>query len=227
MAETDRKAAEKVVFDFLEGILPGSPNKQIYEEFFASMDDEAFKKYVDDVDAGRSHLVVIAPENAAVLLNFPRNLQYADSIGHSFYKRIWLTDPLSGSKYLSNDEYLVVRLPLKRQAQFLTEKISIPEDNLSINNLTGQATGKSKGSTISNPELQVLNALGLEYSSIEMIKFRGGDLIGFNAMNNQIFEGGQVSLETLDSMGTNVKALTTLSTILTSMHLSNTLLRKQ
>ena len=119
-----------------------------------------------------------------------------------------------------------MRLPLKRQAQFLIEKIAIPEDNYSVNNLTGQPTGKSKGSTISNPELQILNALQLDKSAIEMIKMRGGDLIAFNAMNNQIYETGTSSIEAIDSLGTSVKAVQSLSTILTAMHLSNTLTKK-
>lgn len=222
----NRKAAEEAVYEFLEGVLPGSPNKAIYENFFSKLDDDKFHDWINDLKERKTFIAVVAPEGANVVLEFSRNLQLAKKWGHEFYQRIWMKDPHSGSEYLSNEKYLIMRLPLKRQSQFLIEKISIPEDNFSINNLTGQATGKSKGSTMSNPEIQILNAFGLEYSTIEMIKFRGGDLIGFNAMNNQIYETGKVSIEALDTLGTNVKVINTLSAILTGMHLSNTLAKR-
>lgn len=223
----NRKAAEAAVYEFLEGVLPGSKNVEIYKNFFATMDDEAFKNWIEDLKERKTYIVVIAPEGAEPLLTFSRNLKLAEKWGHKFYQRVWMTDPHTGVKYLSNNPYLIMRLPLKRQAQFLIEKIAIPEDNYSINNLTGQPTGKSKGSTISNPELQILNALQLDKSAIEMIKMRGGDLIAFNAMNNQIYETGTASIEAIDALGTNVKAVQSLSTILTAMHLSNTLTVRQ
>lgn len=223
----NRKAAEEAVYEFLEGVLPGSKNSEIYKKFFSNMDDEAFHNWIQDLKERKSFIPVIAPEGDPVKLTFSRNLQLAEKWGHNFYQRVWMTDPHTGIKYLTNNPYLIMLLPLKRQAQFLIEKISIPEDNYSINNLTGQPTGKSKGSTISNPELQILNALKLDNCTIELIKMRGGDLIAFNAMNNQIYETGSASLEAIDALGTNVKVVQTLSTILTAMHLSNTLMVKQ
>ena len=222
----NRKAAEAAVYEFLEGVLPNSNNTEIYKSFFSTLDDEGFKNWINDLKERKTFIVIIAPEGAKTVLTFSRNLKLAEKWGHKFYQRIWLTDPHSGAKYLSNNPYIIMRLPLKRQAQFLIEKIAIPEDNYSVNNLTGQPTGKSKGSTISNPELQILNALQLDKSAIEMIKMRGGDLIAFNAMNNQIYETGTSSIEAIDSLGTSVKAVQSLSTILTAMHLSNTLTKK-
>lgn len=222
----NRKAAEAVVYEFLNGVLPNSKNNDIYKKLFEGMDDDDFYKWIQDLKDRKTFIALIAPEGAETVLNFSRNLKLAEKWNHKFYQRIWLIDPHSGIKYLSNNPYLIIRLPLKRQAQFLIDKISIPEDNYSVNNLTGQATGKSKGSTISNPELQILNALKLDSSTIEMIKMRGGDLIAFNAMNNQIYETGSASIEAIDSLGTNVKVVQSLSTILTAMHLSNTLMVK-
>jgi hypothetical protein len=117
-----------------------------------------------------------------------------------------------------------VDLPLKRQAQFLIKKISIPEDNRSIDTFTGQPTGKSKGSKISWPELQILAALGgFDDTITEFFKMRGGDLQAFNAMNNMIANTGGVSLNAISALGTKVTAVRSLSTLLTSMHLTNTL----
>lgn len=221
------EAAKAQVYKFIEAVLPGSENKKIYDDFFARMDEGQFDEWVKALEEGKANICIIAPEGYGPQLSFPNNLKVAKQLyNHSFYKRVWMKDPHSGAQVLSNEPYLVIRLNLKRQAQFLVKKISIPEDNYSINNLTGQPTGKSKGSTISNPELQILDALGFKYAAIEMIKMRGGDTTAFNAMNNSISQSGVASIEAIDSLGTNVKAVQSLSTILTAMHLSNTLMKK-
>jgi hypothetical protein len=218
----NRKAAEKELIECIEAILPGSENTKIYQDIFKVMQDSEFERWIEELESGERYLAVIVPELGAVTLDVERNLNVADQWGHKFLERVWM-DPQNGSPaYLSNDEYLVVDLPLKRQAQFLIKKISIPEDNRSIDTFTGQPTGKSKGSKISWPELQILAALGGFDNTIqEFFKFRGGDLQGFNAMNNMISNTGGVSLHAIDQLGTKVKAVQSLSTLLTSMHISN------
>jgi hypothetical protein len=117
----------------------------------------------------------------------------------------------------------VVDLVLRRQAQLLVKKISIPEDNKSVDDFTGQPTGKSKGSKISYPETQILAALNLDNNLTELLKFRGGDVKGFDAMNNSISKTGGVSLASIEKLGTRVKSTETLHTLLTCMHIGNTL----
>lgn len=219
----NRKAAEAELLSCIDQILPNSENGHIYQNIFKVMPDHEFEKWIEDLESGERYLAVIVPELGKVTLDVERNLNVADQWGHKFLERVWM-DPQNGAPaYLSNDEYLVVDLPIKRQAQFLIKKISIPEDNRSIDTFTGQPTGKSKGSKISWPELQILAALGGFDNTIqEFFKFRGGDLNGFNAMNNMISNTGGVSLHAIDQLGTKVKAVQSLSTLLTSMHISNT-----
>jgi hypothetical protein len=221
----NRKAAEDMLLnEVIEGILPGSINTQIYRDILKVMPDDEFDKWIDDLESGARYLAIIAPEKTGPSLSVERNLDLAETWGHKFFERIWM-DPQNGSpSYLSNDEYLLVDLPLKRQAQFLIKKISIPEDNRSIDTLTGQPTGKSKGSKISWPELQILAALGgFDNTITEFFKFRGGDLQGFNAMNHMIAQTGGVSLDSVGDLGTKVKSVQSLSTLLTSAHLRNSL----
>lgn len=222
--DQNRKAAEKELLACIEAILPGSPNTQIYRDIFKGMPDNEFDRWIVELENGTRQLSIIAPEMVQPTLSVERNLDLAEEWGHKFYERIWM-DPQNGSPaYLSNDSYLVIDLPMKRQAQFLIKKISIPEDNRSIDTFTGQPTGKSKGSKISWPELQILAALGgFDETISEFFKFRGGDLQGFNAMNDMIYRTGGVSLNAVGTLGTKVKAVQSLSTLLTSSHLTNTL----
>ncbi|BAW19029.1 putative virion structural protein [Ralstonia phage RP12] len=218
----NRKAAETELISCIEAILPGSENTKIYQDIFKGMPDKEFDQWILDLESGARQLALIVPELGSITLDVERNLDVAEKWGHNFFESIWM-DPQNGSPaYLSNDKYLIVDLPLKRQAQFLIKKISIPEDNRSIDTFTGQPTGKSKGSKISWPELQILAALGgFDETIAEFFKFRGGDLQGFNAMNNMIANTGGVSLNAVGALGTKVKAVQSLSTLLTAMHISN------
>lgn len=214
-----------MVYECLEDILPGSQNTQIYADIFHVMSDEDFDKWIKKLIAKETYIAIIAPEKVGPQLSVANNLNVAKKWGHEFFERIWM-DPKNGAPaFLSNDKYLVVDFPFKRQAQFLVKKISIPEDNRSIDNLTGQPTGKSKGSKISWPEVQIMAALGgFDNTIVEFIKFRGGDLQGFNAMNHSIHTTGGVTLSSIGVLGTRVKSVQSLSTLLTSMHLTNSAL---
>lgn len=219
----NRKAATDVILTYIEKLLPKSGNKELYEARFKAMSDKEFDAFMNDLETGKIELCIISPNMSQSKLTVENNFAIAKELGHEFFERIWIDEGKEVPRYLTNDKYLIVDLPLRRQAQLLTKKVSIPRDNNTIDNLTGQPTGSSKGSKISYPELQILSAMGLDYCSLELMKYRGGDLKGFNAMNASISKTGGVDLDALDKLGTRVKSTTTLSTYLTSMHLENTL----
>jgi hypothetical protein len=227
----NRAAAEAVIYEWIEKLIPESGNTDIYRNLFASMDDAAFAVWMEKLERQEIRLAVIAPNLAEhpqggdkklVRLDIERNLKLADELGHNFFERIWIDNGNDIPPYLSPIPYLVVDLPLRRQAQLLVKKISIPEDSKSVDDFTGQPTGKSKGSKISYPETQIMAALNLDANLTEMLKYRGGDEKGFDALNSAISKTGGVSLKSIEKLGTQVKSTQTLSIILTCMHLANT-----
>lgn len=220
---SNRKAATEFILKYIEKLLPGSPNKQRYEELFATMSDKQFDSYMKQLKSGEINLSIISPNLTNDRLDLKRNLKIAEELNHEFFQKLVLTDPTTGMTYLTPVKYMVVDLPVRRQVQLLQKKVTIPENNKHVDELSGQSTGASKGSKISFPELQVLFAQNLESTITELIKFRGGDTKGFNAMNRSIYETGGVSIEHLAQTGTKVKSVTTLSTLLKAMHLDNTL----
>jgi hypothetical protein len=219
----NRKAAEAVILEWIEKLIPGSGNRDLYANLFASMDDAAFAVWMEKLERQEIRLAVIAPNLATSSLDIDRNLKLADELGHNFFERILIDNGNDIPPYLSPVRYLVVDLPLRRQAQLLVKKISIPEDTKSVDDFTGQPTGKSKGSKISYPETQIMAALNLDSNLTEMLKYRGGDEKGFDALNTSISKTGGVSLQSIEKLGTQVKSTQTLSIILTCMHLENTL----
>jgi hypothetical protein len=220
---TNRKAAEAVILMYVEKLLPGSTNPQLYKDLFASMDDQAFDEFMGSLGDGTKRLAIVAPNLSDLKLSIERNLALAEELGHEFFERIWIDGGNETPPYLSPIKYLIVDLPLRRQAQLLVKKISIPSHNHSVDDLTGQPTGESKGSKISYPETQIMAALDLSANLTELLKYRGGDVKGFDAMNKVISQSGGVSLKSIEILGTRVKSTETLHSFLTCMHLESTL----
>lgn len=219
----NRKAAEKIIIDGIEEINPGQGNRQLYEKAFAKMSDADFEQFIVDLEQNKRRLAVLVPNFKNSKMTTKRNIELGKKYGFKFTQRIWMDNGDGSPKYLTPHEYLILELPTRRQAQVLANKISIPKNTNTIDDLTGQAAGESKGAKLSFPEVQVLAAQGLEKTLTELFKYRGGDTEGFRLMNQAIGQMGEVELADLETVDTEVESLATLRTLLTSMHLSNTL----
>lgn len=217
----NRKAATEEIVKYVDKILPGGGNGETYRRQLDALTNAQFEAYMRKLQSGEEVLSITIPNFSKTKLTTKRNLAVAKELGHNFFERLWLTDPHTDTTYLTPIPYLVVDLPLRRQAQSLNKKMSVPQNNDQVDELTGQRTGP-KGSKLSFPELQALYAQGLDRTIEELIKFRGGDEEAYRYMNREMIEKGSVSLDALQSQ-TKVKSTTTLSTLLKCMHLDNNL----
>lgn len=220
----NRKAAEAVILKRIEQMHPGGPSTEIYRKMFAKMDDQAFDGFMTTIKQRQGRLVLYAPNMSKNPLTIENALAVAKDMKHDFYQRIWI-NPNDGKTpaFLTNKTYLVLDLPYRRQAQLLDKKMRVPKHNRSIDELTGQAAGDSKGSKLSSPEIQVLAALNLPNMITEQIKIRGGDVKAFDASNNMVDKTGGFSMAAIEHLAGGVESTRTLSTFLSAMHLSNTL----
>lgn len=220
-----REKATKAIIKWVEEIYPGGGNKKIYEDYLGKMTDKEFDTFMGKLKTGEETLFLIAPNfNKVTAISVERNLEIAEKIGHDFFERLWLTDPATDTTYLTPIPYMVVDLPLRRQAQTLNKKISIPENNDHVDDIyTGQPTssGPSRGAKLSYPELQTLYAQGADKMIEEVIRFRGGDEDGFRQMNQSMIETGSVKIDSIQTKG-RVKSTETLSTLLKAAHIDNT-----
>lgn len=220
----NRKKAEEYILTMINKIAPGGENKAIYEKLFKGMDDDQFDQFMKDLETEKKFLPISYPNFGNVKLSVGNNLKIAKELGHDFFSRLWIDSHSGEPKYLTPIPYLVVDLPLRRVSQSLIKKIKVPTDNKTVESLTGQPTGdgKSKGSRISFPELQVLSAMGLDNTTLELMKYRAGDQRGFRAMNTQIAQQGIANLDTLSKYASGVQSTKTLKTYLLCMHLKPT-----
>ena len=215
----NRAKAEDMILRYIEKIAPGGQNLNVYKKFFASMDNEAFDRYMNELAAGTKWLVIYAPNFTGPKISIENNLNIAKELGHEFFQRLWIGGQGDTPEYLTPIKHLVVDLPLRRASQLLTKKIRLPEHNRTIDKMTGQPTGASKGSKISYPELQVAVAMNLDNCMLELMKYRGGDRKGGDALKNMITRYGTANLKTLEKFASGVESSKTLKTFLTAMHL--------
>lgn len=219
----NRKAAEAQILADLNTILPGCVDVELYKAYFASMSDKAFDAFMIRLREGKEWLTLTVPNGGKQNLNFDRHVKIADKWGHSFWSHLWFPADGGVPRYLSPNKYLVLKVPIRIASQRIAKKMSIPKHQRVINSLTGQPTGDSKGAGFSAPELRLCVAMGLEKSATELMKYRGGDLRGWAALNASLNRFGDASQEQLSHFASGVVSTATLKTYLTSAHLKNTL----
>ncbi len=156
-------------------------------------------------------------------ITLENNFRIAEEIGHQFYQRIWMEDSETGVEFLTPNAHLQVDLTCRRQAQLQSKKASIPQDAKTIDDLSGQVTGESKGSKLSFPELQANASQNLEFGILEKIKIRGGDETAYREFERLMIEQGRVSQSEVMNLGSKVKSTKTVSNLLRGMLLGTNL----
>lgn len=220
----NRALTEKFIMGFYADIDPSGYNTEIMTKVFKNMSDSEFDRYMKDIRDGLKFLVIFKPLYKANGISTKNNLKIATKYNLKFFEKLTYTNGGKNSiDYTTPIEYLVVDMPYRRQSQTLVKKVSIPDNNKVIDELTFQPTGESKGSKISYPELQVLIGMGLDNTISELIRFRGGDRNGFNAYNAMFMRYGSANLKTLENYSTGVESTKSLRVYLTGMHISNTI----
>lgn len=218
----NRKKAEAVIYEFLKDLEPTGYNVEKYKTIFKEMSDKTFHDWMLGIREGTKFLVVFKPPYEAKGLTIENNMKIAKKYGVNFFERLIYTNNKNLPDYMTDIEFLVLDLPYRRQSQTLVKKISVPDNNKSIDQLTYQPTGASKGSKVSYPELQVLISLGMDATITELIQYRGGDRGGFRAYNSMMMRYGSANLQTLSPYKTGVDSTKALKIYLTSMHIATT-----
>lgn len=219
----NRKKAEEFIFRVLKEIEPTGYNVKAYAQVFAEMSDKTFDTYMRGLRDKTMFLVMFKPMYEAKGITIENNFKVAEKYGLKFYERLIYTGNKNEPDHMTATESLVGFLPYRRQSQTLVKKISVPANNKTIDQLTYQPTGASKGSKISYPELQVLIGMKLDKSIEELIQIRGGDRGGFAAYNAMIMRYGRANLKALEPHKTGVESTRTLRIYMAAMHLSTTL----
>lgn len=220
----NRKGATEYI---LRNLLDMTGSEDLVDVTRAQLDALSDKEFADLMVAyekGEDCVNIVVPNLADIDWTVERLFKLADKLGHDYFQHLWVGSPDGKSdEYLTPEKYMVLELPSRRQAQLLVKKRSIPENNKRIDNFTGQVTGDSKAAKISFPETQILRGMGLDQTLTELLKYRGGDIKGAEAMDRVMARDGKVSMASIAHLASGVESTKTLKAYLTSMHLRNTL----
>lgn len=215
----NRKDAVDFILKGLEGLAPGNSDVKRYREFFDKCSDKELAQYFQDIKDGKKWLTLTVPNFGPVRLSVERNFALADKLGLRFYKKVWFPAEGDLPQFMAPIERLCILQPFRLASQRLDKKKSIPKNQRSINMLTGQPTGSSKGASFSFPEIRLAKAMGLESSVVELLKYRGGDVRGHAALTASLIRTGQASIEALKHFASGVESTKRVQTYFNCMHL--------
>lgn len=216
---------KKKILDYIcklcDTMEPSGLNSKRYRRIIGQMNDKEFDQFMNYMKEGKWQLHLVAP-NMIVNLQNEDLLKACDLIGLDLFQRVWMYDRATGRKYLTDNKYMFVKLPIRRQQQFLDEKISVPDNDRTIDGLTGQVTGDSRSCSITNPEIQILAARGLDKTMQELVNIRGGNIHGYSEFRRMLEENGEADLDMIDP-NSRTRASVVGSKLLQSMMLDTNL----
>ena len=192
-------------------------NHTRYLNLFNSFSDEDFHKYMLGLRDGSIRLFMYIP-NMAGKLKLNDLFAAADTLDLELFERIRITDPATGYSYLTPEKYLVLNVPVRRVSQTLEHKRSIPDSDKRIDFLSGQVVKPDKAASLSRIEAQVLLANGLDYTTTELMNYRGGDISAYGDFKRSLEESGQADVF-ISGSGSVARSAVMFQNFLKGMHL--------
>lgn len=214
-----RAKIEARVLQIMTDLDPAGDNTKRWKAFFASMNDSKFAEFMEMLRTKKYQLNIVMP-NMKKTIKIPDLIKAAKDLGLKLAHRLWLTDKITGRKYLTNEEHLVLNLPVRRAQQEWDKKLSVPSRDKTIDSLTGQVMGDDKACSLSAPEIQSLGVRGLKNTMIELIRVRGGDVTAYGDFKRQQQETGRATLQSL-SPNTRVRSADIAKVLLRGMMLES------
>lgn len=216
--EANIKEALPVALDWLNDIDRSGRSAQFFQEMIDKMTPTEIEEYVKRLEREEDYLAVIMQFNDNKSITYENNVKVAKKRGVKIFQRIWYVDPKTKQEILCPEVRPVYLLPVKRQIETIEYKISYSTSNMKIDAHTGQVIGDAQASRISYPELMVVYSQQLNWSLVEFMKYRGGDVKGRVEFNNLLRNTGDVSTQNLLRNKTTVKSSETLQIYFLAMH---------
>lgn len=207
-----RRLVEETVLKTMKLLDPSGHNEKVYEDFFKTMTDKAFDKWIKEflADESENFYVEVTPfakgemkmkdiEKAAKYLKIPLT------------EHIYLpfTNP-DGKPVKTQHPVPVGYIHLRRQQQLLSKKNAFSTNIDQRNAKTGQVTGSDKSGRISDTENYSLVAIGANEALKEFLGARADDSVMKQTMIKDISRDGFTTLKNMRSNVGNKQALNTL-----------------
>lgn len=225
---TNRKKAEAVAIKRVKAIEemfdPSLRVTNLYKEAFRAMSDKEFQAWISRLEAKEDYLSIILPNFTDPSYDDEKVRKLLEEdLGIPLQERVYMRDEATQERILTPRKYTIIKEVSRRQSQHLTKKISVAKDAKTVDMMTGQVTGESKGGRLSLQELRLITEKGLTNSALELIKARGGDTKANQAMLQMIREKGTFSTEDLEKLNSVPVVTESLRALLFAAHYDNNL----
>ena len=217
--EEKRKKITQLICKVIDTIDVSKQNGDRYRQFLSDMSKPAFTKYMNYIKEGKVQIYIVAP-NLEIVLDTRNLLKAAKIMNTTLFSKLYIKDQETGKTFLTNEKYPILQLPIRRMEQFLDNKLKVPNDDKSIDGLTGQVSGADSKSSLSAQESRVIHARGLDKSLLELLKIRGGDVATYGEFRRQLEETGSCDTDNISSV-TRVKSGHSMHAFLIGMHIDN------
>jgi hypothetical protein len=215
----NRKAFEAYVLEFMGALTEGGGNKIIYERLFAKLNDKQIEEMVVRIEQGSPLSVWVSNWNKKEMIQFSNIQKLAKKYGILLEQRIIVKDPETGITSMSPYKATVGTIPVRKQRQMQVTKFSYAMHDYDIDDLTGQVTGDSRSTGISQPEITVLRNMGLETMANELYNVKGGDLDALKAYKNSLITTGSANVNAALRSGTIAKVLSSVHFLFRGRHI--------
>lgn len=193
-------------------------NYERYKELFDRMSDKQFDDFMKRL-RDKKEVLTFYTANMVDHVDIPTLIQVAKDCGLELFERIRMWDEPTQSYYLTPNKYCILQLVVRRMSQFVDHKLSVAEGDTKIDLLTGQVVKPDKAGSISQVEIQTLYARGLHNTILELIKYRGGDVVAFSEYKRELEELGKTTVSR--DTGSVVRSAVILDVLFSGMHIES------
>lgn len=213
----NRKKAEEFLLKVVKDGDPTGRSLTLVKEQISKMDDKRFGEFIERIRSKKEFIPLIVDNHTERALTTEQALDLCEKYNIQIFQRFWYHHPVVGVKVLSNHKVPFIHMMIRRQIETLMNKMSVSEDNATVDTLTGQPINGASATT--QPESLVYLEKGLDASLVEKLKYRGGDVEGGRLFDQSLIETGKVSTTQLyEQHNTTTRGVQTADIYLTSAH---------
>ena len=213
-----RKKTEELILKKLTPLDKSGLSVKRYKETFAKMSDQEFDTFMRNLRDGQEVLYVYYA-NMKNKISIHELRDAAKELGVKLFERLKLWDEPTQSYYITPHEYCVLQVPVRRMSQFVDHKLSVAEGDRKIDVLTGQVVKPDKGASISQVEIQALYARNLKNTIVELLKYRGGDVVALAEYKRELEEQGRTTISR--DTGSMARSVVSMNNLLIGMHIES------
>lgn len=221
MDKAKRKLIEDGILEFVTPITPGGGNAVVYKNIFNNTTDAQFEAIWNNIKESGYIPIFLDSYDSAEMVDFDSLVTLAKKWDIPLEQQVIIPDQDTGILYTTPETAVVGIVETCKQRQLSIKKIGVSKHDYQIEDLTGQPTGDSKAGGISNPEINILIALGLPTMAKELASVKGGDIGAYRHYKTELSNTGRTDTNNALKNGSGVKSLKTVQWLLLGRHISS------